>query len=479
MNRTRSLHLLLFAVFLLLLPAVAGAQAAPTFHAWVDRLNQPEAVDDALRDYVTENFHPTFLEQVPVPQAVGFLKQLRAAAPFSTVVLEEETAHAVRAQMRADNGSWFQADFELHATERTIVGLLVQPSAGPQSTSISWKSLDDLAAHLRDTFDLPGLAIAVSRRDGEVEQAVAGVREIGTETAVESGDRFHIGSISKSVTATVVAALVEAERLSWDATLDQLLPGAAGSYADVTLRTVLRHQARIPQHLTFDGAEMTRLNGIPGTTAEQRAAYVAEVLALEPLEPGFAYSNAGYALAGHLAERAAGLSWEELVREKVFGPLGLESCGVGWPATAERPDEPRGHYARGEGLAVQGLGEYRLGAFMGPAGNLHCSVLDLTRYGLAHLDGLRGKDGFLEAATVQELHRAPAETGAPYAAGWGIDPKTGLHRHNGSAGTFFSYLAIHPEKELVITLLTNVGPDRGAAAAERLTSEILDAGNSP
>ena len=175
---------------------------------------------------------------------------------------------------------------------------------------------------------------------------VAGVREENGKQAIEAGDRFHIGSITKSVTSTALGALVEKGKLSWSASLEELLPGIEmnDAFANVELQTLVRHRARIPQHSTFDDAEMSRLNDLPGTPTEQRATYAAEVLAEEPLADGFHYSNAGYAIAGLIGERASGQGWEQLVADQVFEPLGLGSCGIGWPATEERPDQPRGHF---------------------------------------------------------------------------------------------------------------------------------------
>jgi CubicO group peptidase (beta-lactamase class C family) len=242
-------------------------------------------------------------------------------------------------------------------------------------------------------------------------------------------------------------------------------------FADMTLERLVRHRARIPQHSTFDDAEMARLNGLPGTTTEQRAAYIAEVLVLEPLPPRYAYSNAGYAIAGYIGEIAADTSWEELVTTEVLEPLGLSSCGTGWPATADDPDQPRGHYGNRSARRVQGLDEYTLGAFMWPAGNLRCSVADLARYGQAHLAGLLGENGFVQAATIQELHRTDD---VPYAAGWGVDPDSGQHRHNGSAGTFYSYLTIDPAAPLVVAFLANAGPPDAQFAAERAADALFE-----
>ena len=342
-------------------------------------------------------------------------------------------------------------------------------------TAFEWDTLDELAARAVEDAGLPGAVLAWARLGEEPRIGVAGARAVGGREAIEPADRFHIGSITKSLTSTVLGALVEQGKLNWRAKLRTLLPGVAmnEAFAEVELQHLVRHRAGIPQHLTFDDAEMARLNSLPGTPTEQRAAYVAEVLALDPLDEGFYYSNAGYAIAGYIGEQASGRSWEQLVVEEVFKPLGLETCGIGWPATEERLNQPRGHYGGRDGRTVQGLDDFRLGAFMRPAGDVHCSVGDLARYGLAHLAGLSGEDGFLKAATIRELHHVWDE-GAPYAAGWGVDPVSGQHRHNGSVGTFFSYLTIDPEAWLVVAFLTNAGPEDGQAAAVRVVNAILE-----
>lgn len=339
--------------------------------------------------------------------------------------------------------------------------------------AIKWKTLDELAAHVAKEGDLPGVALAWARLGEEPQVGVAGVRALGEGALVEPSDLFHIGSITKSITATALAALVEQGSLNWSDRLRDLLPDMKmnEAYADVELRLLLRHRARITPHLQMDDTEMSRLNNLPGTPTEQRAAYIAEVLALDPLPDGFHYSNADYTIAGYIGEWKSGKSWEQLVREEVFEPLGLQTCGIGWPATKERPNQPRGHYGERGNRRVQGLDEYTLGAFMWPAGNIHCSVSDLTRYGLAHLAGLSGDDGFLKAMTIKELHRVDK---VPYAAGWGVDPRSGQHRHRGSVGTFFSYLTIDPKAKLVVAFLTNAGPHDGQPASERAANAIIE-----
>ncbi len=343
----------------------------------------------------------------------------------------------------------------------------------PAQPAFEWNTLNELAEHVAKEAGLPGVALSWARHGEEPHIGVAGVRAEGGDEAVQPSDLFHIGSLTKSITATALGALVEQGMLSWSDRLRDLLPDMEMNevFAEAELHQLMRHRARIPQHLLMDDAEMSRLNELPGSTTEQRKAYVAEVLTLNPLPDGFHYSNAGYSIAGYIGERVSGKSWEQLVHDEVFDPLDLYTCGIGWPATAEQPNQPQGHFGGPGDRRILGFGEYPLGAFMWPAGNVHCSVGDLARYGLAHLAGLLGEDGFFEATTIKELHRVDE---VPYAAGWGVDPESGQHRHRGSVGPFFSYLVIEPEARMVIAFLTNTGPQEGQPAAERVVSAILD-----
>src|SRR5207248_3810584 len=102
-----------------------------------------------------------------------------------------------------------------------------------------------------------------------------------------------------------------------------------------------------------------------------------------PPDTKFIYSNAGYSIAGHMAEKVTGKSWEDLMREKIFRPLGMTTAGFGAPGTRARNDQPRGHKA--DGSAVEpGPGADNPVA-IAPANAVHCSISDWAKFAAANL----------------------------------------------------------------------------------------------
>ena len=113
-------------------------------------------------------------------------------------------------------------------------------------------------------------------------------------------------------------------------------------------------------------------------------------------------------------------------------------------------------------IGEHGLGDFDIGTYAAPAGDVSCSIEDLARYASFHLQGLQGQDGAIKAKTIRRLHTASAsDTGKRrYASGWCLsetDSGEPTHFHNGSAGTFFALLYIYPESDLAIVIATNVG----------------------
>src|SRR3974390_169208 len=95
-----------------------------------------------------------------------------------------------------------------------------------------------------------GMAAAVLRGERISAQGVGGVRKRGTAERITLGDRFHLGSCTKAMTATLVAMLVEEDKLNWTTTLGELFADTVKpmhpAWEKVTLRQVLAHRAGLP-----------------------------------------------------------------------------------------------------------------------------------------------------------------------------------------------------------------------------------------
>lgn len=338
-----------------------------------------------------------------------------------------------------------------------------------------WETLADLLEDVHARTGVPAIAAACVR-DGEiVASATVGVVAFGSPERVPGDARFHLGSVTKSFTACVVGKLVEEGKLDWDTRVGAVLGDVEmrDAYRDVTIEQLLQHRGGLPAYTD------ERPSGHPdrtygGTPGEQRAAFLADALVQEPVgTPGRSclYSNAGYALAGYMAERVSGESWEQLVRRVVFEPLGMASSGFGFP------DAPLGHAGDGPEFQPVPIDAYPPMEIIAPAGNVNASVADLARYANAQLAGLEGRDGFLRAATLQRLHTVAGGVDAgQYASGWIVSADASgdpVHHHGGTVGASYAEVRLHPSLHCATIVLTTVGPGIGEPLATLVAQALL------
>jgi CubicO group peptidase (beta-lactamase class C family) len=335
-------------------------------------------------------------------------------------------------------------------------------------------TLTELVPAMRASAELPALAVAVIDANGTETVVVDGVRDVRFEDAVQLADRFHYGSITKPMTASIAARLVDRGAIAFDTTIAEALPELEvhPEFETVTLEQLLQHRAGVEPMLEDAPEREARWREAGEQPRRQRRAMAGEVLAVAPaFKPGttMQYSNAGYAVAAAMMETVTGSSWEELVVAEVFEPLGLSSCGLGWPATESSPDQPRGHWP---GPRAQELTGYEVGPFIAPAGDVHGSALDLARFGRARA----ANDGsWINSATGTRLMQLP-DAGANYSMGFMHEEMAGrpVVLHAGSAGTFFALLVLDPASGRSVAVVMNEGSLANDALARRIATAILD-----
>ena len=303
-------------------------------------------------------------------------------------------------------------------------------------------------------------AVSASYAIGESEPFVltSGPTFKGGNIAVVNDARWHIGSVSKSFTATLVMRLVERGLLDLDQPvvtyLSELSADMHDDWKAATLRQLLSHTAGfIP-----NPPKLLKTQGIEQIALESRLTVLSELWG-QPRKSeigAFKYSNTGYLLAGFVAETITGKSWEELIITEIAKPLDLNSLGFGAP---QERDAPLGH---------RGLPFFKrpveptdiksdLPKWIGPAGTLHLSMSDLAKWGQTHIRAGQGKmQDFLSKESCQMMQTPGAGN---YGLGWVIQPSVNMGPvvwHNGSNTMWYTVIHVVPERETVVAVATNV-----------------------
>ncbi|MDP2471668.1 MAG: serine hydrolase domain-containing protein [Candidatus Palauibacterales bacterium] len=331
---------------------------------------------------------------------------------------------------------------------------------------------------IRAAFDVPALGAILIHQGQIVETAAVGRRSLGSATQVTTGDQWHVGSLTKAMTATLAAVLVEEGHLDWTTTIAEGLPGIAplilSGFEDITLEELLSHTSG----LTNDLVSTAWWDNLPHSDdlPDQRLALSVELLQTPPAGPRgeYLYSNGGYVVAGAMLERVMGEAWEDLIASRLFAPLGMTSAGFGAPGSPGSLTEPWGHSLDAGSYAPVEPGPAADNPpAIGPAGTVHLSMADYAKFMAQHIAGERGVDGLVSAETFTRLHRQAL--GTAYGLGWAVTVRdwadgVALY-HEGSNLLWYANVWLAPERDMGMLVVTNAGGDR----AFRATDAAIDA----
>jgi len=336
-------------------------------------------------------------------------------------------------------------------------------SLAAESTQDMEKILERLVSEQRESADLVGLGAIIIQGGKIIGPSVNGEREKASQIPLSEKDKWHIGSITKSFTATMIARLVEKGELSWNSSIIEIFPevnGLNAGWHKVTLEHLLTHTSGATANFPF-----WFIFKKPSKESERKIARksaVVNILQNSPeTTPGssFTYSNVGYTIAGAMAEKKTGLTWEKLIIQEVFIPLQIHSGGFGPPLDKEKEvDQPRGHRnVFGFTLPARIIDDNT--PIIGPAGTIHVSLMGLALFANEHLQGARGQGALLKPETFQRLHDPLLNN---YAYGWVVGSPRDLDVgpviwHNGSNTLWYALVAIFPQINAVVAVTSNDG----------------------
>jgi CubicO group peptidase (beta-lactamase class C family) len=338
---------------------------------------------------------------------------------------------------------------------------------------------------IRTQYQLPAMAAAVIK-DGKLHAVgAAGVRKAGDKTPVTADDQFHLGSCTKAMTATLIGILIEQGKLTWQTTLADAFPEMDAMHPDyraVTIAQLLAHRGGFPppEQSWPKGQTFHQMHFLPGPPMQQRREYTRLMLAQAPaVQPGTAYlySNAGYAIAGAIAEQVTGTPWETLMRELIFEPLGMKTAGFGAMGTPETIDQPYQHKTIfGKSLAVEPGPTSDNPPVIGPGGTVHCSMGDWARFVIAHLQAEKEDTALMKQETARKLH-TPAFDGE-YAGGWMVTERDWaggrVLTHAGSNTMNFAVVWMAPNRDFAVLVATNQGGEKAEEACDKAAAALIE-----
>jgi CubicO group peptidase (beta-lactamase class C family) len=335
----------------------------------------------------------------------------------------------------------------------------------------------DLASTLQPLaakYHLPGAVGAIIHGDKIVAIGSTGIRKTGDPAPFLPTDLIHLGSDTKAMTGLLIAQLIDKKQLRFEDTMADLFPdlapGMNPEMAKNTVRNLLNHNAGFPHDLAWGS-----ITGTHQTLTQQRRLAVEKALSVPPTTPigKFSYSNISFVLLGAIIETKTGQSWEEVIAQEIFQPLHMSSAGFGPPNTHNQVDQPWGHILKdGNLIALQSDNV----PVMAPAGEVHCSIADWSKFIAETLKGAQGHPTLVTADTFKQL--TDPIPGQPYAGGWLVTTRPwagGLTlTHTGSNTMWFCNVWIAPAKDFAVMFATNYGSDSADKAADEGVSLLID-----
>jgi N-acyl-D-amino-acid deacylase len=347
-----------------------------------------------------------------------------------------------------------------------LVGLAVFLLSGGALSSRQADAIDTIVRAEMTSQRIPGMAVAVIQGDRVLAAKGYGLANVEHAVAVTPQTIFQSGSIGKQFTAAAVMLQVEDGKLSLSDPIAKFFASAPESWRGITVRHLLTHTSGIPDY--NEGLLDYRRD----YTEDELVTFAAS-LALD-FEPGaeWKYSNTAYQLLGIIVGKVSGTFYGNVLRDRVFKPLGMNSARI----ISEADIVP--HRAAGYRLE---RGDLRNQAWVSPSlnttadGSLYLSLQDM----IAWDRGIRAR-AILRPDSWQQIFTAVTLNGGrrhPYGFGFQVDRIKGrdVQRHGGSWQGFQTYIARYGGDDVTVIALANLAQAVPKLIVDRLAAHLMPA----
>jgi CubicO group peptidase (beta-lactamase class C family) len=338
-----------------------------------------------------------------------------------------------------------------------FLAVMTAPAVLVAQETADLTSLDQSIQSTIADWNIPGAAISIVRNQSVVYIKGFGVREIHGSQAITPDTLFQIGSCTKAFTSAVIAMLVDQGKMEWDGRVNTYLPffHLYDPEADehVTVRDLLTHRTGLP------GADLVWY----GTTAsrEDLLRRVAHIAPGTAFRTHFEYQNLMFLAAGEAAGHAADSTWDDLVRSRIFAPLGMNSSTTSTNQAQKSLDHATPHTQSADG-SVKTV-PWRNLDNIAPAGSIVSNAREMAKWVTLQLnDGMYGDSRLISKKNMQEMHSPqmviprtgglaatffPDSTQLSYGLGWFVQDYRGhqLILHPGDIDGFAALVVLIPE----------------------------------
>lgn len=319
-----------------------------------------------------------------------------------------------------------------------------------------------------------GMVITVAHRDRVVYLKGFGVRKVGEAAKINPDTVIQIASVSKPFTSTVLARLVGEGAISWDTRLAVIDPSFKlydpQATAQVTLRDLLSHRSGLPEY----AGDLLEDLGYDRSAILYRLRFVKPG---GPFRKSYHYTNFGFTEAAVAAAARAHKTWEDLIAETLYRPLGMTHSSSRFADYRNAVNRAAIHVLVGGKMVAK---YQRDPDAQSPAGGVSTTGRDIAQWLRLQLaNGAINGTPLIAAEALEETHR-PKPNGTAdkrYGLGWNVAEdreRGGLLRLNHS-GAFSRGVGTHvllvPKENLGIAILTNAAP---TGLAEAMADAFID-----
>ncbi len=325
---------------------------------------------------------------------------------------------------------------------------------------------------------IPGMAVVLVDEDGLIYAQGFGLRNVERNLPVTQDTLFNIGSTQKSMTAMLIATLVDDEYFEWDTPVVEIMPEFELSDPEATQQVTFRHLLSMRAGISEDAEDEIDSNG----SFEDLLNITAENEILDMPGKVFEYSNLSASLAGYLGTLAVDettkdlhTAYAKLLKERILTPIGMRTATL---SLSEAQDNENFAYS----YALSSDNEPVLtetydveGDILAPSGSLKASATEMGLYIQTQLNYGLAPNG---TSVVSEKNLT--ETWKPYledyAMGWESKTYQGITVivHEGAYDDFMSVIGFMPDENLGFVILIN-SEETGAIIEEAplILAELL------